>query len=373
MTAEIQKIDIYGIGPDGERISWSSYLGPMYEALIIVKLSFSDGIEGIAGLTTYTEHDFDRSAFHAAALMAPFLLGQKWTDIPAIYQAMRQKYVPLGHLATSLFDIALHDAKGKSLNLPIYQMLGAARHKIRSYASSPLLTCDQDYISYCHDMLGQGFTAIKIHPYCVFEDDYRLVQAILEAFQGQQIGWSLDCDGMYSYEQALKMGRLLDQAGWEFFEAPLPDTQLRNYARLAAALDLDVICGGNTLPDLALIDLALSMDAWDRSRFDVTSIGGFSGAAQVIAATKAQGRRSEIQSWGYSLTQAANLHMMLATDNCDYLEQAAPYEKYEIGSCQVFRPDMEGFVHPASLPGLGVELDWSVLSPYIYAHQTIEG
>ena len=52
---------------------------------------------------------------------------------------MRKRYVPLGHAATSLFDIALHDGKAKILGQPIYRMLGAARHEIEAYASSPLL------------------------------------------------------------------------------------------------------------------------------------------------------------------------------------------------------------------------------------------
>ena len=33
----------------------------------------------------------------------------------------------------------------------------------------------------------------------------------------------------------------------------------------------------------------------------------------------------EIQCWGYTLTQAANLHVMLAYNNCTYFEQPVPY------------------------------------------------
>jgi L-alanine-DL-glutamate epimerase-like enolase superfamily enzyme len=293
-------------------------------------------------------------------------------DIPQIYSDMRGRYVPLSHMATSLFDIALHDAKGKVLGLPIYQMLGAVRDKIRAYASSPLLETDEQYIRYCHDMLAQGFTSIKIHPYCFFEQDYQLVETLAEEFRGQKIGWSLDTDGMYSLEQALKMGRLLDREGWEFFEAPIPDSDLRGYKKLADALDLDVICGGNSVPDLRLIDLALSMGAWDRSRFDVTGIGGFTGACHGMAMTKAHNLKCEVQSWGYTLTQAANLHLMLAYDNCDYFEQAAPYEKYEFGAKQLIRPDSEGYVHPSGLPGLGIELDWDMIEPFIYERKSFE-
>ena len=220
----------------------------------------------------------------AASLMAPFVLGRDALDIRAAYADMRKRYVPLGHVATSLFDIALHDGKAKTSGQPIYRMLGASRDEIRAYASSPLLPSDQAYIDYCRQRYEQGFRAIKIHPYCVFDDDMRLVRTLIETFAERSIGWSLDVDGMYTFDQALRMGRVLDEAGWEFMEAPLPDTDLGGYKALTDALDLDVICSGNSFPDPQLIEFALQMGAWDRSRFDVTGIGGFTGAGEVVAA-----------------------------------------------------------------------------------------
>ena len=141
------------------------------------------------------------------------------------------------------------------------------------------------------------------------------------------------------------------------------------YKTLADALDLDVICGGNSLPNPQLIGFALETGAWDRSRFDVTGIGGFSGADEVVTATRAQGKTCEVQSWGYTLTQAANLHHMLTHSICDYFEQATPVEKYEFGARQVIRPDADGVVRPSDLPGLGVEMDWERIEPFVYARR----
>ena len=365
----VERIELLAIGPDGEKVTWSSHLGSMYEAIVVVRLFLSNGVEAIAGATTHTEHEFDRATFSATALMALFVLGRGAFDTRAAYEDMRKRYVPLGHMATSLFDIALHDGKAKSANLPIYGMLGATRHKVPAYASSPLLPTDQAYVDYCHDMLKLGYRAIKIHPYCVFEDDVRLVSTLVEEFAGQNIKWSLDADGMYSFDQALYMGRLLDNSGWDFFEAPLPDGDLSSYKKLADLLELDVICGGNSLPHTQLIDFALEMGAWDRSRFDVTGIGGFTGAGEVAEVTRAHGKACEVQSWGYTLTQAANLHFMLAHPHCTAFEQATPFEKYEFGARQVIRPDADGFVRPSELPGLGVEMDWERIEPFVYARR----
>ena len=138
----VEKINLLAVGPDGPKVTWSSRLGPMYEALVIARLSLSNGVEGIAGVTVYTEHEFDQSVYAASGLMAPFVLNQSVHDIPKIYQKMRGRYVPLNNIATSIFDIALHDAKAKTLGLPIYKMLGAAQESVQAYASSPLFETD---------------------------------------------------------------------------------------------------------------------------------------------------------------------------------------------------------------------------------------
>ena len=368
----VDRIELLAIGPEDEKVSWNSRLGPMYQGLVVARLFLSNGVEAIAGTTTYTEHDFDRATFSAASLMAPFVLGRDAFDIAAIYQDMRPRYVPLKHVAMSLFDIALHDGKAKSLDepLPLYRMLGEARHEIRAYASSPLLLTDEAYVDYCRQMIINGYRAIKIHPYCVFENDLRLLSTLTEEFNGSDVYWSYDVDCSYSVDQALRIGRILDDAGWDFFEAPLPDADLRGYKALAEALDLDVICDGNQLPNVQLIELALEMGAWDRSRFDVTGIGGYTGACEAVAATRAHGKTCEVQSWGYTLTQAANLHLMLAHPSCTAFEQATPVETYEFGAKQVIRPDADGLVRPSGLPGLGVEMDWEMIEPYVHMRRT---
>lgn len=365
----VKNIAIYAIGPNVKKVTFGSHLGLMYEAMIVANLKLSNGVEALAGLTTYTEHEYDMTAFSSAIQMAPFVLGKNVFEIPKIYENMRRRYVPLGHISTSLFDIALHDGKAKTLGVPIYKMLGEAKNKIQAYSSCPSLSDDASYIDFCKSIILQGYRSIKIHPYGKILDDMRLVSLLSKTFSNTEICWNLDAEGVYSQSEALKMGRLLDNLQWEFFEAPFQDSSLSAYKALSDALDIDVLSSGNGVPDLHIIQLALEMRAWDRIRFDVTSIGGFTGARKAMALASAHGLKGELQSWGYTLTQAANLHFLLSQTNCEYFEQSAPFETYEFGSKNVFRPDDEGYVFANNLPGLGVEMDWQLLNQYMYAHR----
>ena len=52
---------------------------------------------------------------------------------------------------------------GKVAKLPIYQFLGGSRHRIWSYASTPLLPDVPAYLRFVDDLIEQGFRAIKFH------------------------------------------------------------------------------------------------------------------------------------------------------------------------------------------------------------------
>jgi L-alanine-DL-glutamate epimerase-like enolase superfamily enzyme len=111
-----------------------------------------------------------------------------------------------------------------------------------------------------------------------------------------------------------------------------------------------------------LIEVGIRMGCWSSARFDVTVVGGFTPARKMMAVAAASSMNVEIQSWGYTLTQAANLHLMLSADNCTYFEQAVPFEPYEYGATDVIRTDKDGYVHAPSGPGLGIGMDWSAIS-----------
>jgi L-alanine-DL-glutamate epimerase-like enolase superfamily enzyme len=76
---------------------------------------------------------------------------------------------------------------------------------------------------------------------------------------------------------------------------------------------------------------------------------------------EASGMNVEIQCWGYTLTQAANLHVMLAFRNCTYFEQPVPYAAFEFGANDVIRTDEEGYVHAPPGAGLGIGIDWEAI------------
>ena len=73
----------------------------------------------------------------------------------------------------------------------------------------------------------------------------------------------------------------------------------------------------------------------------------------------------DIQSWGHSLAQAVNLHLMLANERTRYFEAPMPKQAFEFGMTNGNLLQGERAVAPAG-PGLGIEVDWDQLAEADY-------
>jgi len=103
-------------------------------------------------------------------------------------------------------------------------------------------------------------------------------------------------------------------------------------------------------------------------------VGGITNCKKAIDLSSAGGLDCEIMSWGYTLVSAANLHLMLSSDNCSYYEQPLPYNNFEFGMKDVLRTSQDGYMYAPTKPGLGMEIDWDkMMSKNIYSITCEEG
>jgi L-alanine-DL-glutamate epimerase-like enolase superfamily enzyme len=274
---------------------------------------------------------------------------------------MRNLGTPQVPQALSLIDIALWDMAARYAQLPLYQLLGGARHRILSYASTPLLNDNQAYIDYIAQRRDEGFKAIKFHCWCNPARDLPLCEVAADHFSGSGMELMLDVEQRYDLSGALKVGRRLGELGFQWFEAPLVDTDIVGYQQLKRQTTVPIIAAGNTWLDLQQLECAIRADCWSAVRVDATICGGITPIRKIMGLAEANGMNVEVQCWGYTLTQAANLHVMLAHRNCTYFEQPVPYAAFEYGAADVIRTDKNGFVHAPDGPGLGIGIDWEAI------------
>jgi L-alanine-DL-glutamate epimerase-like enolase superfamily enzyme len=156
----------------------------------------------------------------------------------------------LGHkgvtvMAISAIDGALWDALGKSVNLPIYRLIGGAKTSVPAYHSGGLWlsATKEELIEEAQRFVEQGFKAIKMRlglpdP----REDAARVRAVREAI-GAVVELMADANQGQTEAQAIRLGRMLEEYDLTWFEEPLPAWDLDGLARVAAALDTPIASG----------------------------------------------------------------------------------------------------------------------------------
>lgn len=354
---EIERVQVYAVGPETPRYAWAEGMPEQFMTNTIVRLTTRGGLEGVGAASSYSEIGFDRAVAETMRHLVPHVLDATPLQREALWQRMHDLNLPQAPQAHSAIDIALWDLAAKHAALPLYQMLGGARSRILSYASTPLLRDVAAYLDFVENLAGAGFTAIKFHSWCRPARDLALVRAAHERFGGK-LALMLDVEQRYTRSETLTMARELEARDFHWFEAPLVDTDLVGYREIRRRVGIPIIPAGNWVLDPHLIEIGIRMGAWSSVRVDATIAGGITPVLKIMALAEANAMTCELQCWGYTLTQAANLHLMLARGNCTYFEQPVPYPAFEAGSLDVIRTDGEGYVHAPKGNGLGIRIDW---------------
>ena len=367
---KIEKIDVWALGPDLPRTTWAS-MPPQFMTMIAVRVTDSDGTEGIGGTESYAAGQFDLSVFEATRTLAARIVGSEAGRLEQTWQQLQTYVLPAAPGAVAVLDVALWDLEARRAGMPLYRFLGGARSRALAYASTPELADVPSYLDHVSDLQAKGFRAIKFHAWNVPERDLEMLAAVSAKFAGSGLQFMHDAENRYDRRSALRVAQALEEMNFRWFEAPFIDYDVEGYAELRRRVKVPIIPHGLWMTDLMELRHALMQNPWDAVRFDVTSAGGFTLGRKICALAEAFGLPVELQSWGYSLIQAANLHLELAMDRQSFFELPVPYDAYEFGVKGSFRPDVDGCVSVAEAPGLGLSLDWEAMARAELAHSEV--
>jgi L-alanine-DL-glutamate epimerase-like enolase superfamily enzyme len=358
----IERIEVLAVGPDSTRHSWASNLPAQYATLNLVRVVDETGVEGVGASPAYSTGRFDLSVFESLRVIAPRALGSDPLLRTELWRSLQDMALPVLLTAHAALDIAVWDLAARRADVRLFELLGGARTRLPAYASTPLLEDPPAYVELVHQLVEQGFRAVKFHAWCEPERDLEMLRAVHEAHGDRGVRFMHDAEQRYDRGSALRVARELDaMGGFAWLEAPLPDLDIEGYAELRRRVGVPILPGGNTILDPLHLATALRDEPWDAVRFDVTVAGGVTPSRTLAALAEAAGVWAELQSWGYTLIQAANLHVGLATGAAGYFESPVPYDPYEFGVGNPIRIDGDGFVEAPPGHGLGIELDWERL------------
>jgi len=354
-------VEIHAVGTESTTARYSGREKAKKEVNNILRITTADGYEAISGVTTNEQGAFsDKHLIELQNVSADLLALQTLdpVEVGAIFDRTRSV---LSDKARSSIDIALWDLAARKVGLPLYKLLGAKRHSIEPYASFPFFDLLPACVAAVEEYAKLGFKTFKFHAWGQIEKDAQLVDMIQQTFSGTPYRFIIDLEAAYHIDDALSLGRKMDPKLFAWLEGPIDDVHLEQYAELRSNLAVPIIPAGNNIYSAEFIRQGIEKQSWDAGRFDVTVIGGFSKALELMIIANGAGLPIEIQSWDHSLSQAANLHLMLANERTRYFEAPMPKEAFEFGMTNGNLLERGRVVAPEG-PGLGIEVDWDRLA-----------
>ncbi len=359
--ARIVGVEIHAVGTESTTARYSGGEEALKEVNTILRFTTADGSEGISGVDSYFEGEFSEEHLLELQGVAADLLALQSLDPVEVGTMLEETRPDLSDASRSSIDIALWDLAARKAGRPLYKLLGAKRDSIEPYASLPFYDSLPEYVDAVNAYAKLGYTTFKFHVWGQVEDDSRLVELVQQTFADSPYRFMIDLEGAYDFEDAIRLGGETDERLFVWLEGPIDDELLEQYAELMNRLAVLIIPAGYNIYSPEFIRQGIETGAWDAGRFDVTNVGGFSKALELLMIANDAGLSVELQSWGHSLAQAANLHLMLANERTRYFEAPMPKEAFEFGMKNGNLLERGRVVAPEG-PGLGIEVDWDRLA-----------
>lgn len=370
-SLEIVSASVWVVGPDVERLICRSDMEGLFETVTIVQITTRDGGTGIGGSTLFSENSFDASLGESLKTILPAAIGRSVSDPVKVTKSLMRCYTSMAPKPQAVIDIAMWDRLAKYHQKPLYLFLGSKRNTMPAYASLPLFDTTEAYIAYIQSLVDTlRFDTFKLHVWCDIDKDMALIDALRDAYGQTNLKFLVDLEERYTLENAIKMAKLLEKINCLFLEAPLPDTDLEGYQTLRKNTCVPILPAGNTLETLGLIKMGINANAWNALRVDAAYAGGISMTREIMDLGNSHNMSTELQAWGHSLSQAANLHLSLASDQTTLFELPVPYPPHEAGVINPIRAK-DGLVSAPEGFGLGIELDWNEINRHLLAHYRV--
>ena len=319
---------------------------------VLMRIGTDSGLEGhcITWLQSHAETEGAMAKLRAA------LIGRDPHEVEAnSYKLTDSLQTPTP--VASTVDICLWDLLGKHHGEPIYRLLGAARNRIQAYASTVMYDTVPEYVKCAEECYEQGFRAFKLHAFGVPDKDIEVCRAVHKAFGGK-MNLMLDPVNAYDRLGAFKVGKVLEELDFYWYEAPIADSDLVGLADLTRSFRIPITATESVAGGLREYPKYLSGHVVDSVRSVGDWIGGITAMKKSAALCEAFNAKYEPHSYGTTHVQAAHFHVMLAIHNCDFLEIPVPQGILDQGMQDVIRCGKDGWVDAPTKPGLGYEVDW---------------
>ena len=362
-------------------------LGGRY--FIFVRVTSSDGIVGYGEAYAGTFHpEVIRAAIRDVADRHlidhdPFDVERFWRSAYGQGFTLRPDVSLMGVI--SALEMACWDIMGKSVDKPVYKLLGGRVHdRVRTYTYLYPEEGDRTNVYEDPDLAAQragqyvvrGFTAVKFDPagpYTVMgghqPSQLRIAKSVdflrsIREAVGDRADLLFGTHGQFTSSGAIRIAREIAPFDPLWFEEPVPPDDFDGMARVASGTSIPIAAGERLT---TVVEFARLLRAGVRIvQPNLGRAGGILEGKKIAALAAAHNAQIAPHLYCGPIVGAANIQLATCSPNFLILEGILDWGGFHARLLRTAITWENGYVIPPDAPGLGVELDEDVARAHPY-------
>ncbi|MDQ0473985.1 mandelate racemase/muconate lactonizing enzyme family protein [Labrys wisconsinensis] len=338
---------------------------------------------GITGLGEGTLNGFIRTTEAAVRELEHFVIGEDPRRITRLAKTMLDGVsLDGGHIhrtAIATIEVACWDILGKSLGVPIHQLLGGrVRDSVLGYANGWYRTerTPEAFVAAAQAVVARGFRAMKLDPFgtaqgFIDEAELDLAHEILQALRRElprRILLLIDVHARFTEAEAIRAARRLAPLDLYWWEEPTTRDRQETVHAVARVSPIRVATGEmyDTVGQFFTLAAGGGVNIFQP---EPMSLGGIGNTLAVANLALAHGSYIAPHQSGGPVATAVCLQLAACVPNFLIQEHFDPFNEPWTQDLVTWHPGIDpanGHLSLPDAPGLGLELDEAVARAHPY-------
>ena len=301
----------------------------------------------------------------------PSIRGEDTFNIEAMTSKMDEAAVGNAS-AKGAVDMAVYDIIGKTLNQPVYNLLGGRVRDKALYSGGASITTVEETVEACVKDVSKGIRELKIK---VGEDparDAEKIRKVREAV-GPEVQIRVDANqGWKTPHRAIKAIKLMERCELQLVEQPILSWNLKGLGHIRKKVNVPIMLDESVHTSKDAVK-AIEAEACDIINIKLMKSGGIYEALKINAIAEASGVDCFMGGMGEtSIGQAAALHVIASRGNIKYADVELPADEWGLeediaSGLEQTKVDNALYMRIPSGSGLGVQVNEEIMKKYLIA------
>ena len=336
----------------------------LFNRFLLVRVHTDAGIVGTGEAGNWGHQD---ATFQCLRELSAYYIGKDPRTIEHHYQTVSRRAHFMGSVisaALSAIDVALWDILGKSVELPVYQLLGGkCRDRVKVYTSLGGHT-DEQIAESARAGLGNGFTSFRMSPFPPDFERNTSTRNISEAVRivgcaraalGDDVDLGLEIHRNLQPDEAIVLGRELESMRVMYYEDPVAPQSIDAIEYVARHVRIPIATGERFYNIFQFKDL-IDRKIVSLIRPDLSLAGGFTQVKKIAGLAEAAFVRLFPHLMGTPVNTAAFVNLAASIPN--YVLMEANGGNDDLGGVVLDPvPLVDGHRIVPDKPGIGIDID----------------